>query len=61
MHRYVEKIRVPVRLARIGAPPEAGYLALSPDAESAGEAAGRTIVRSLLPRRRGHSPGTEPT
>jgi hypothetical protein len=33
MSRYIEKIRVPVRLARIGAPPEPGFLSLSPQAE----------------------------
>jgi hypothetical protein len=33
MPRYIEKIRVPVRLARLGAPPEPGTLALAPYAE----------------------------
>ena len=33
MPHYVEKIRVPVRLARQGAPPAAGMLSLSPQAE----------------------------
>jgi hypothetical protein len=33
MPRYVEKIRVPVRLARLGAPPEPGTMALAPHAE----------------------------
>ncbi len=33
MIRFVDKIRVPVRLARIGAPPEPGFLALAPKAE----------------------------
>jgi hypothetical protein len=30
MSFFVDKIRVPVRLARIGAPPEPGYLSLTP-------------------------------
>jgi len=33
MLRHIEKFRVPVRLARIGAPPEPGYMALAPFAE----------------------------
>jgi hypothetical protein len=33
MPQYVQKIRVPVQLARIGAPPLAGLVALSPHAE----------------------------
>ncbi len=33
MPSYIEKIRVPVRLARQGAPPAVGLLALSPQAE----------------------------
>jgi len=33
MPQYIQKIRVPVRLARIGAPPLAGLIALAPHAE----------------------------
>ena len=33
MPHYVDKLRVPVRLARLGSPPAAGTLALSPTAE----------------------------
>ena len=33
MPQYVQKIRVPVRLARIGAPPLAGLISLFPQAE----------------------------
>jgi hypothetical protein len=33
MSRYVEKIRLPVRLARLGAAPESGTIALAPRAE----------------------------
>lgn len=33
MSRHVDKLRVPVRLARIGAPPEHGCVSLSPYAE----------------------------
>lgn len=33
MHRYIDKIRVPVRVARLGLPPEPGLLSLSRQAE----------------------------
>lgn len=33
MFRHIDKLRVPVRLARLGAPPESGCVSLSPFAE----------------------------